>query len=282
MTRPWKSVALALALAAGRAFAAPPANAPPAKAEPSKEQPAKEQAATQQQTKEQAVGAIKAMGAALSAAKTLRFSLRSLVPMKTERGDWFTVYGNATVMREGKDKLFVETGGDLFPFRLYYDGKTVTAFAPKDKIYAQRDAPGTIDGVLAQAAKNGEVVFVFADLVSADPAAAMTKGLQNAMVVGTSTIDGVEAQHLLVHGQQVDWEVWIGTEDRLPRMVSITDKGDARKPTQIVQLSDWALDAALPDGAFAFAAPADATKVPFRDPKKATAAGRRAAPTKRP
>jgi hypothetical protein len=136
--------------------------------------------------------------------------------------------------------------------------------------------------MLTQAAKSGEVTFVFADLVSSDPSAAMTKGLQSAVVVGTSTIDGVEAQHVLAHGKQVDWEVWIGTKDRLPRLVTITDVGEARKPTQIVQLTDWQLDAALPDGAFAFNAPADATKVPFRSPEQAKAAGRRAAPTKRP
>lgn len=229
------------------------------------------------------MAALKEMSTALASAKTLRFKARSFVPMKDASGSWITLIGAASVMREGKDKLSVETGGDLFPFRFYFDGKTVTAFAPNEKLYAQKDAPGTIDQVLDQAAKRGEATFVFADLVSSDPYTTMTKGLQSATVVGTSTVDGVETQHLAVHGKKLDWEVWIGTKDRLPRMVTLTDLADARKPTQTVQLSEWALDQALPSDAFTFNAQAGATKVPFRDPRQlATASGRRAPPARRP
>jgi hypothetical protein len=224
---------------------------------------------------EQALAALKEMSSALASAKTLRFKVRSLIPMKTASGAWITLIGEASVMRAGNDKLHVETGGDLFPFQLFFDGKSVTAFSPEKKVYARRDASGTIDEALAQAAKNGEAYFVFADLVSADPYAAMTKGLQSAIVVGTSTVDGREAQHLAARGKALEWEVWIGTKDRLPRMVTLTDTGDARKPTQIVLLSDWELDQSLPADAFSFNAPADATQIPFGDPAKRTAIGRR-------
>ncbi len=231
---------------------------------------------------EQAMAALKEMGTTLSSAKTLRFKVRNLVPMKTASGTWITLVGGGSVMREGQDKLFVETSGDLYPFRFYFDGKTVTAFAPEDKVYAQRDAPGTIDTALERAAKNGETAFVFADLVSADPYAAMTKDLQSAVVVGTSTVDGVETQHLAVHGKAMDWEIWIGTRDRLPRMVTLTDIRDARKPTHTVLLSEWALDESLPPDTFSFAKPDDATQIPFRSPTQAMAAARRTPTAKRP
>jgi hypothetical protein len=233
-------------------------------------------------TDPQAMAALREMSTTLASARTMRFEGRSLLPMKLAGGDWITLVGAGTVMREGKDKLFVETGGDLYSFRFYFDGKTVTAFAPKDNVYARKDAAGTIDEALERAAKRGEVAFVFADLVSSDPYAAMTKGLLSAVVVGTSTVDGVETQHLAVHGKEMDWEIWIGTKDRLPRMVTLTDLGDARKPTQTVQLSDWALDESLPADAFSFAAPPDAVQVPFRDPRQIMAARRPAAPARRP
>ncbi len=278
MSRHWKRRAVVLAgalcaLPLGRASgqgqekAKPPTGAAHAKA------PAKD---------EQAMAALKEMSTTLSSAKTLRFKVRNLVPMKAASGAWITLVGGGSVMREGQDKLFVETSGDLYPFLFYFDGKTVTAFAPEAKVYAQKDAPGTIDAVLDRAAKNGETAFVFADLVSADPYAAMTKGLQSAVVVGTSTVDGVETQHLAVHGKAMDWEIWIGTKDRLPRLVTLTDIGDARKPTQTVQLSEWALDESLPADAFAFAKPADATQIPFRSPTQAMAAARRTPTAKRP
>jgi hypothetical protein len=231
---------------------------------------------------EQAMAALKEMSDTLAGAKTMRFKIRNLVPLKASSGDWITLLGAATVMREGTNQLFVETGGDLFHFRLYYDGKTVTAFAPQEKIYAQKDAPGSIDETLTGAANRGEVAFVFADLVSSDPYAAMTKGLLSASVVGTSTVDGVETQHLAVHGKGVDWEIWIGTNDRLPRLVTITDIHDARKPTQTVQLSDWQLGGNLPADTFSFTAPEGATKVAFRNPMELSSATRRARSGKKP
>jgi len=212
----------------------------------------------------QAMAVLREMSTTLASAKTMRFKVRSFVPVKSPAGAWITLIGGGSVMREGKDRLFVETSGDLFPFRFYYDGKTVTAFAPNEKIYAQRDAPGTIDEVLAQATKKGEASFVFADLVSSDPFAAMAKDLQGAFVVGASTID---------------WEIWIGTKDRLPRMFTLTDLADARKPTHTVQISDWELDGALPPDSFSFAAPDGAKKVPFRDPRTLATAR---APAKKP
>lgn len=224
---------------------------------------------------DEAIAALKEMSTALASARTLRFQVHSFVPMRTATGTWITLVGDGKVMRDGDDKLLVESGGDLFPFRFYFDGKTVIAFAPEQKAYARKAAPGTIDEVLQAAAKRGEVAFVFADLVSSDPYAAMTNGMQGAVVVGLSTIDGVQTRHLAVHGKAIDWEIWIGAKDHLPRMVTLTDVAEARKPTHTVQLSDWAVDEALPDGAFAFRAPPDAVEIPFRDPGERQVAGRR-------
>jgi hypothetical protein len=274
--------ALSLALPAGpthaRSAGAKPAADPGAEPHPSGasgHQPSGATARTSAEATEEAKAALREMGTRLASATTLQFKVRSLIPMKGPGGEWITIVGQAGVMREGRDKLFVGTGGDLFAFDLIFDGKTVTAFSAAKKIYAQREAPGTIDAMLERAAKDGEAAFVFADLVSADPYAAMTRGLQSARVVGTSTVDGIETEHLAVHGQKLDWEIWIGTHDRLPRLVTLTDISEARKPTQTVQLSDWTLNQAIPPDAFSFNAPADAMKVPFHSPGQLKAAARR-------
>jgi hypothetical protein len=227
---------------------------------------------------EEARAALREMSAALSSARTLQFRVRNLVPMKEPGGEWITLVGGASVKRQGKDKLFVQTSGDLYPFSLYFDGKTLVAHAPGSKVYAKREEPGTVDEMLERSAKNGEAAFVFRDLISSDPYAAMTKGLESARVVGTSTLDGVETRHLAVHGQKLDWEIWIGTNDRLPRLVTLTDTADARKPTHTVQLYDWALDQPIPPDAFSFNVPADTKQVPFRNPAQAKAAARHGPP----
>jgi hypothetical protein len=256
-------------LAAALAVASPPAGA----AERSRgERPDPGGPAKVQRSDEQAMAALREMSATLASARTLRFQVQSLLPIQMAGGEWITLVGAGSVLREGTDRLFVETGGDLYPFRFYFDGKTVTAFAPEHNLYARKEAPGTIDEVLDRARSGGEITFAFADLVSADPYASMTKGLRSAALVGTSTIDGVETEHLAVHGKDLDWEMWIGTKDRLPRMVTLTDVRDARKPTHTLLLSRWELDPAVPGDAFRFEAPADAIEVPFRSPGQMAAA----------
>lgn len=218
-----------------------------------------------------AEAALQQMSRTLASAPTMRFNVRTLRPVKLEDGRWITLVGGAAVTREGKDKLRVETSGDFYHFQLYFDGTTLTAYAPGDRIYAQEGAPETIDDVLARAESRGQAAFEFRDLISADPYSAMTRGLMSAVVVGTSTVEGVETQHIAVHASTMDWEIWIGTGDHLPRMVTITDLGDARKPTDTLLLSDWTVGGAIPAEAFTFVAPSDATRVPFRDPRQRVA-----------
>jgi hypothetical protein len=231
----------------------------------------------------QARAVLRETSTALREARTLRFEVRSLVPVRSPDGGWITLSGVAKVTRSGRDKLFVETGGDLYHYQLFFDGKAVTAFAPEAKAFARKPAPGTTDEMLQQAERNGEAAFLFADLVSADPYAAMTSGLVSAHVVGLSTLDGVETRHVAVHGQKLDWEIWIGTQDRLPRMVTLTDPSDAHRPTKVVRLSEWAVNQEIPADTFAFNAPADAIQIPFHKPEQLRAAARRGAtPTPRP
>jgi hypothetical protein len=235
----------------------------------------KESKAAAPKKEEQAMTALKDMSTTLAGAKTLHFKVRGLRPFKMQDGSWVTLVTSADVMRDGKDKLFVQAGGDAFPFDFYYDGKTVTAYAPNEKVYAQRDAPPTIDATLEQAQKNGEVTIAFADVLTSDPYASMTKGLQSASVVGMSTLAGTETEHLKVHGDKMDWEIWISTKDHLPKLLALTDTTDARKPTHMIEFSEWKLDENLPSNTFSFNAPSDAQKVPFRKPgSKQMAAGR--------
>src|SRR4051812_25171456 len=78
--------------------------------------------------------ALKEMSNTLKGAQGLKFKLRSLIPIQAKNGQWLTLVGSADVARQGTNKLFVRTAGDLFPLELYYDGKSVTAFAPKENL----------------------------------------------------------------------------------------------------------------------------------------------------
>jgi hypothetical protein len=66
-----------------------------------------------QRTDEQAMAALREMSTTLAAARTLRFEVQSLLPIRIGGGDWITLVGAGSVLREGTDRLFIETGGDL-------------------------------------------------------------------------------------------------------------------------------------------------------------------------
>ncbi len=67
------------------------------------------------------------------------------------------------------DKLRVITKGDGPRSEFFYDGKTMTAFAPKENLVAVAPAPPTIDAVLEAAYEQAATYIPFADVIVADP-----------------------------------------------------------------------------------------------------------------
>jgi hypothetical protein len=63
------------------------------------------------------------------------------------------------------NKLKVITLGDGPPSEVYYDGKIMMAFAPKENLVAIADAPPTVDEALA-AAYEGASIYFFSPLSS--------------------------------------------------------------------------------------------------------------------
>ena len=69
------------------------------------------------------------------------------------------------------------TSGDGPASEFYYDGKTMTAFAPAENLLAVADAPATIDAALKAAYDSAAIYFPFTDLVVADPYKDIAEGL---------------------------------------------------------------------------------------------------------
>ena len=73
------------------------------------------------------------------------------------------------------DHLAVQTGGDAEEQKITFDGKTYSVSLPNHHVYSQNAMPGTIDTMLAEAAKKGGNVFTFADVLLNDPYATWAK-----------------------------------------------------------------------------------------------------------
>ncbi len=219
-----------------------------------------------------ALDTLKLMSEKLSQAKSLRFEARSMVPVKSPSGMWISLYGTSKVVKEGAEKLFVETRGDFFPYDFFFDGKTVTAFSPTKNFYAEKASTGTVDDVIEEAYREEGKSFPYADILVADPYKVLTEGLVRAVYVGQSTFrplsgsGSVVTDHLIFSNQGVEWQIWIGTEDRLPRMVCATYSDREGEPSYTVELGDWKIDEVLAPETFVYKNTTEAAKVEFRNP----------------
>lgn len=219
-----------------------------------------------------ALDTLKLMSDKLTQSKSLGFEARSMVPVRSPAGMWISLYGTSRVVKEGADKLFAETRGDLFPFDFYFDGKTVTAYSPTKNLFAEKAAPGTVDDVIAAAYREEGKSFPYADILVAEPYKVLTEGLLRAVYVGQSVLrplsgaEGVMTDHLVFTHESVEWQIWIDTKDRLPRMVCATYLDREGEPSYTVEFGDWKIDEAVSPGTFIYKNTTEAVKVEFRNP----------------
>ncbi|MDM0113703.1 DUF2092 domain-containing protein [Variovorax sp. J22R133] len=212
-----------------------------------------------------ALALLKGMSDTLAGAKTLNFKVRGIVPTPAPTGQFVSLYATSSVTMQRPDKLFVASRGDLFPSDTYYDGKMVTVVARDNKFYTQREAAGgAIEALMKSVQPASDATAPFFDLLVTDPYAFLTKDFTSALWVGQTLIAGVKTDHLAFTAPGLDWEVWIGMADKLPRLMVVSYRSGERQPTFTVELSDWKLGAPVPAKTFVASIPKDAIKLEFK------------------
>jgi hypothetical protein len=165
------------------------------------------------------------------------------------------------------DKLKVLTLGDGPASDFYYDGKTITAFAPQEKLVAVADAPPTIDEALRVAFETDAIYFPFTDVIVADPYKDLADGLKLAFYVGQSNVVGSTTTDMVAYVTgDVFVQIWIGTDDKLPRRIYAIYLNDDARLRHVLELSNWQLDNAVPADAFVPADVAGAARIAFARP----------------
>ncbi|MDM0011668.1 DUF2092 domain-containing protein [Variovorax sp. J22P168] len=214
---------------------------------------------------ERALALLKGMSDRLAGAKTLSFKVRGIVPTPAPNGQYVSLFASSRVVMQRPDKLFVEARGDLFPSDSYYDGKNVTVIGADRRFYTRQAAAGSaVEALMKSVQPGSDATAPFLDLLVTDPYAFLTKDFTSAFWVGQSTVGGVKTEHLAFTAPGLDWEVWIGSADRLPRLMVISYRTGDRQPTFTAEFSDWKLDAPVPAKTFVAAIPPGAVKLDFK------------------
>jgi hypothetical protein len=245
-------------LATAGAYAATAAAAPA---------PAPKAAAPVPQLEAKAIDLLKATSARLAAAKTMSFTAIVSYESPSVLGPALVYATRSDVTLQRPNKLRVITPGDGPATEFYYDGKTMSAFAPAENLIATAVAPATVDATLAAAFTDAAIYFPFSDLVVADPYKDLAEGLQVAFYIGKSTVVGGTTTEMVAFANAgVFAQIWIGADDKLPRKLRAVYLNDPLLLRHDMDLSNWKLDANVTADTFVVAKAASAVHIAFARP----------------
>jgi len=214
-----------------------------------------------------AIALLQAMSQRLAAAHALTFTALSTEESPTRHGPPLAYTTLSEVILQRPDKLRVITAGDGPASEFYYDGKTMMAFAPAENLVAVADAPSTIDAALKAAYDSAAIYFPFTDVLVADPYKDIADGLKLAFSIGQShVVGGTTTDMVAIANDRVFAQVWIGTDDQLPRRVRAVYLDDPARLRHEIEFSGWKLDGPVAADAFASVRAGGATHIEFARP----------------
>ena len=159
------------------------------------------------------------------------------------------------------DRMKVVMNTDRKERTIYYDGKTMTIYAPRMKYYATVPAPPTIGAMLDSARYRYSLDMPVVDLFLWGTPRDGTKDITAAKYIGPAKINGVVTDQYAFRQKDVDWQLWVEPGDKpLPRKLVITTKTEPERPEYAITL-DWNLSPNLDDKMFTFEPPKDAKKI---------------------
>jgi hypothetical protein len=216
-----------------------------------------------------ALALIKATSDKLAAAKSISFVTVGAFDVPARNGQPLFYFTRSDVLMVRPNKLRVIVPGDGPPSEFYFDGKTIAVFQPYTDFVATTDAPGTLEIALEAIYKKAGLYFPFVDFIVADPYETLTKGLTSAFVIGTSKIvGGSETNIVSLSNKDTYIQIWIGAEDKLPRLVWATPVDRPKDPRHMVEFSDWKLTGEVSAGeSFAPKTTASTKQIPFARPE---------------
>jgi len=270
------SIARVLALSACTVMFAG-AHAQPA---PTKPAPAasRTKAAAPEALEPRAMDVLRAMSKTLTGVQSMAFTAVTTYESPSSVGPPLAYTTTSEVLMQRPDKLRVITLGDGPAAGYYYDGKSLMAYAPAQKVVAVAPAPPSIDAMLENAFKSAAIYFPFADVVGSDPYAIMSEGLIKAFYVGQSkVIDNTTTDVVALVTNETFMQLWVGADDHLPRRMRVVFRGDPLRLRHDLALSNWKLDPVVAADAFASLNAQNATKISFASPEDLAAARKPAA-----
>jgi hypothetical protein len=210
----------------------------------------------------QAKGLFKAMSDYLAAQKAISFDYDTNLEIVSTQGEKIGLASSGTSTLNRPDKIHLTRAGGFTNVEMVFDGKTLTLLGKNTNLYAQIEAPDTIDQLVDVLRDKYHRPVPGADLLMSDPYKELMPLVTEVKDLGSGVIHGVECDHLAFRTKEVDWQIWIAQGARpYPCRYVITSKNVTGWPQYTLDITAWkAGPEVAPDG-FKLEIPAGAKKL---------------------
>jgi hypothetical protein len=172
---------------------------------------------------------------------------------------------HSTLVVQRPNKLRAEIAGDIRNRTIVYDGAKLAMYSPDDAAYVRVAAPDTLAKMIGDLLDAG-VEMPLIDVLYQAADGTLTEAVHSGILVGESTIAGVQCDHLAFRQSNIDWQIWVEQGAKaLPRKLLITTRYEVGDPQFEATLS-WNLQPKIDKSTFAFTPPKGANELPFNEP----------------
>ena len=205
---------------------------------------------------------LKAMSDYLGAQKAMSFDYDVNLELVSKQQQKIGLASSGTLTLDRPDKFHLTRTGGFANVEMVFDGKTLTLLGKNANLYAQIEAPGTIDQLEDVLRNKYHRPVPAADLLISDPYKELMAEVNDAKDLGSGVIHGVECDHLAFRTKEVDWQIWIAQGARpYPCRYVITSKKVTGWPQYTLDTWGWKTGAEVSPDSFKLEIPANAKKL---------------------
>ncbi|MFG0320544.1 MAG: DUF2092 domain-containing protein [Planctomycetota bacterium JB042] len=205
--------------------------------------------------------ALRSMGELLGSAERFEFEALTMVDPHPDAWPPFRERGEVTITGARPGRLLGRVRSAHARRDFHLDDGRLSVHDLDRGVYAVIEAPGTIDETLDLLMDEYDVSIQLADVLYADPYAAMSESLEEARDLGATVVGGRPCRHLAFRQAGLEWQLWVEEGERpVPRKIVLL-YDEPGTPEFEATWTRWELSPPPDDRRFRFEPPPSAREV---------------------
>ncbi|QLG87450.1 DUF2092 domain-containing protein [Chitinibacter bivalviorum] len=169
-----------------------------------------------------------------------------------DNGQKVKIHGKTSMKVNHLQQISSSIESDRLNRKFYYDGKSITQYAPKQGYFATVPASNNVYDALHQLESEYGLQVPLEDLFQLGRDAKQLDKLTVAAYVGPTQINGQLCDHMAFRQEGVDWQLWLSrSKPALPCKLSIVSTDEAAQPEYVVEYH-WKMKPTFKESDFKF------------------------------